>query len=317
MATFEVKYNKLDNYAKDIRSMVSTLKRLDQDIDSCRSKISTSVSSANYSVRNTLSRISNSFMDDIKAMEKMAQVLDSAHDLYKTTEKNITKIKVKIEEPERAEDGAVVWDAIVDGITGFFGEMGAIGGAISGLGDSILGYDTDAEGFLEVFKYLAKTTGAFLGELSKDAPDWISVLTGYSDDAFNSVKDYFAKLIDDLVVGSTKTASKIGSVVANWASVLVEGVINFVGNMEEFGEGAMGSARFWGETITETVLDLAKVAAVGAAVVAIAGSAPAWGVALISGGVVALVDAGFEYFTGDDLTEIATDGLMDLVGLSY
>lgn len=124
-----------------------------------------------------------------------------------------------------------------------------------------------------------------------------------------------------------KISSKI-KVGAKWAGTLLSGVTNFIGNIDEQkkSNGAMSNRRVAEETVTETVIDVAKgialgalatgaivtfapalaTGAAGALVVGGATVAASWGLDLLAGGIT-------HKFTGEqkNFTEAVSDFLLN------
>jgi hypothetical protein len=128
----------------------------------------------------------------------------------------------------------------------------------------------------------------------------------------------FACVVSDLaeVAGKGAEALKVG---CRWGAHIFDLGINALENVEEQrNDIGMSDGRVVAETVTETAVDVLVVdggtVLAGAGLVALGVSAP---VALVGAGVVALwwgANALTEHFTGEDLTEKISDGILDLVG---
>lgn len=110
----------------------------------------------------------------------------------------------------------------------------------------------------------------------------------------------------------------VGSAIASWAGVAVNGVINAYGNYEEYkaSGGKMSKTRAVVETISETAIDTvvttAATAVVGAAITAATGVVAAPAVVAIATGVgLAAINAGVKHLTGKSATEFVSDGIID------
>ncbi|MBO5474615.1 MAG: hypothetical protein J6A08_12665 [Lachnospiraceae bacterium] len=121
------------------------------------------------------------------------------------------------------------------------------------------------------------------------------------------------------IIKDFKGGNGVGKAVASWASVAVTGVTNWFSNKEEQNAsgGTMSDGRVIAETITETVIDTALTygtnIVVGAAVTTALGTVAAPGVLVVaaSGLIVAGVNAGVKALTGKNVTEWASDAILD------
>ena len=109
------------------------------------------------------------------------------------------------------------------------------------------------------------------------------------------------------------------SSVCNWAAAIVTSGYD---NLKEFGDGWFSNPRFWGETATETLINVGEGIAMTAAAAAILGtSAPAVAVGVLAAVGTVAVDAGvngiIRLVTGDpnaDWKEIVSDAVCDGFG---
>lgn len=122
------------------------------------------------------------------------------------------------------------------------------------------------------------------------------------------------------VTGDFLGRNGVGKAVTKWAGVLLDGVVNFIDNRQEQAAsgGKMSDQRVIEETVTETavgtVLNYGTSIVVGAAVTTVLGTtaAPAVLVVAITGLVTAGINAGCKALTGESLTEVISDGILDL-----
>ena len=109
------------------------------------------------------------------------------------------------------------------------------------------------------------------------------------------------------------------SSVCNWATAIITSGYD---NLKEFGDGWFSNPRFWGETATETLINVGEGIAMTAAAAAILGtSAPAVAVGVLAAVGTVAVDAGvngiIRLVTGDpnaDWKEIVSDAVCDGFG---
>lgn len=142
-------------------------------------------------------------------------------------------------------------------------------------------------------------------------------VTRFTNNLTNKTSPFNAQLKD--VLKDFKGKNGVGKAVASWGSVIVSGVTNAFGNIEEQknSNGAMSTGRVVAETITETAIDTAltygATAVAGAAVTAALGTVAAPGVVVVaaSGLLVAGVNAGVKALTGKTTTEWISDAVLD------
>ncbi len=138
----------------------------------------------------------------------------------------------------------------------------------------------------------------------------------FSNNLTNKTSPFNAQLRN--VVKDFTGGNGVGRAVSTWASVAVDGVVNFFDNKEEqkLSNGEMSDGRVVAETITETAIDTALTygagIAVGAAVAACTTVAlPGVVVTAAAGLLVAGVNAGVKALTGKSTTEWASDAILD------
>lgn len=145
-----------------------------------------------------------------------------------------------------------------------------------------------------------------------------NVTTRFFNNLSNKTSPFHQQL--EKIRGNFTGKNGFASAAASWGTVIVSGVSNYRSNRDEQKEsgGAMSDGRVVAETITETVVDTVLVntaqVVVGAAISAVAGTvgAPAIAVTLVSGAVVAGVNAGVKAITGKSTTEWISDGILDI-----
>ena len=232
---------------------------------------------------------------------------------------------------------------VVDLLFNVASEAGLAGKTFSAIGDFgfgiYKGYKEDSDG--EIYKTLlggGKSFVSTVGDLAETAyktdPDWKETLFGNwkKGSALTEIAEKTSKYSgNNTFVGLMKSeadsymfksANNVGEnikVGAKWAGVAVSAVTNGIDNYEE--HGGMDNGRFWAETVTETVVDVAvgaaATAAVGAAAVALGISAPAVAVGAVAAGAVWAVDSLTKWatkeITGEEkgLTELVSDTVLD------
>ena len=140
--------------------------------------------------------------------------------------------------------------------------------------------------------------------------------TRFKNNLINKTSPFNAQIKN--VVGNFTGANGIGTAVASWGAVAVDGVLNWFSNKEEQANsgGKMSDGRVLAETITETavgtVLTYGSSIVVGAAVSALLPVAmPGVVVVAASGALVAGVNAGVKALTGKSATEWVSDAILD------
>lgn len=140
--------------------------------------------------------------------------------------------------------------------------------------------------------------------------------TRFKNNLINKTSPFNAQIKN--VVGNFTGANGIGTAVASWGAVAVDGVLNWFSNKEEQANsgGKMSDGRVVAETITETAVGTALTygssIVAGAAISALLPvAAPGVLVVAASGAVVAGVNAGIKALTGKSATEWVSDAILD------
>lgn len=213
-------------------------------------------------------------------------------------------------------------------------KFGAAGTIVSGFGNLILGRN-DPKAYLTAAKQ-SSTKLIDLLSADKSKMNWKSFF-GYSNaESTDGFKDSISKSIKDKIdshtfikaKGEAETAEVLkhnSAVKVKWAGHAVSGLFtvatkaydNFVNPQGEDKYNSTG--RKVAETITESVVDTAVNVGIKAGVTAVAtaiiGATPvgwaAVGVGVAAVGVKWVADKAFKHFTGKDMTEYISDGIID------
>lgn len=144
-----------------------------------------------------------------------------------------------------------------------------------------------------------------------------NIITRFSNNITNKTSPFntqFKNILSDF-----KGVNGVGKAVASWGSVFVNGILNWSNNKDEQAESnsEMSDGRVIAETITETVVDTTMAYGagiiVGAAITTTLGTVAAPGVVVVaaSGAVIAGLNTGVEFFTGQTMTEWISDTILD------
>lgn len=214
------------------------------------------------------------------------------------------------------------------------GEFGTAGSVVSIIGNLINGKN-DPKSYINA---MGKSATKFIDFMTEDEPITdLKSLLGYSNaESVQGFKKSIAKSIKDKISdhtfikakGNAKTAkivehnSKVkvkwaGHAVSTLFTVATKAYDNFVNPQGEDKYNSTG--RKVAETITESAVDMAVSAGIKAGVTvaatAIIGATPvgwaAVGVGVTAVGVKWIADQAFKHFTGKDMTEYISDGIID------
>lgn len=183
------------------------------------------------------------------------------------------------------------------------------GAIIKGAGNSIIGFlNANSKGILNK-EGLKELFG--LNECKTIVTDSSAGWWGNVSDSFKkTLKDKLMPVADDIDNGGTKIK---GSTVAGWALTLIA---NGFSNYDEYQTGGISGGRAVAETVSESVIDVLKMAGLTAAVAAGAAAIGLSAPAVVVGGVAVAVSAVADYvskqFTGKAVTELVSDGILDL-----
>ena len=191
-----------------------------------------------------------------------------------------------------------------------------IGSTIKGMGNTIIGmgdeyYKTGGKWPISTadIKALAGL-GKYKNIVSSDA-GWFKRLKNSGSSFVETIKEELSPVSKETLADNTREANnfKTGTKVAGWVLTLIG---NGFSNYDEFG-GLTG--RMAAETITETVIDIGKGAAITAGVAAgctlIGVAAPAVVVGGIGVGASLLADSVCENLTGKSVKEFTSDAVLD------
>lgn len=187
-----------------------------------------------------------------------------------------------------------------------------IGAVIKGAGGSVLGWmkSKDAKGIKELLgleKYKTISTGS-------SKAGWLARLDNAKVTGVDTLKE---ELLPITKVEETGKYAVKGTKVAGWAlSLVANGFSNYEEYNKKLGTGEeISQSRAVAETVTETLIDIGKGAAIAAGVAAgcaaIGVAAPAVVVGGIGVGVSVVADIVCENLTGSSVTEFVSDKILD------
>lgn len=252
-------------------------------------------------------------------LSDLANAMDAIAQIYERCEKNLmdpkTQAQADAQAAAEAERVRQSWlDDAAEGAWNFSGwAIGLLGEGCPAMRIVSMLFnfaDGDGEGVAKGFQDLLNGFGEVVGAVGDVnnggvSANWVDNLFGLNTRNANGWGNAWDDFLDSMNLSNkTTTAGKISSA-CKWAGYAMSFVVSGVENYEEFG-GDMG-ARFWGETVTEGIVDIGLGIAAGVAAAAILpASAPAIVVGAAAAGVVWLAD---EVLNVD---EIAADFVCDV-----
>lgn len=203
-----------------------------------------------------------------------------------------------------------------DGITGK-----DIGSTIKGMGNSIIGmcdeYSKTAGKWpistADIKELAGLSTYKTISTASTKA-GWLAKVENFGVTLKDTLKSEISPISKTTLADGTKVVDKVktGTKVAGWALSLVA---NGFSNYDEYSKGDITKGRAFAETISETLIDIGKGAAITAGVAAtcaaIGVAAPAVVVGGIGVGVSLVADIVCENLTGKSVTEATSDFVLD------
>lgn len=319
MTDFEIKIPTVYSVVLRENELVQILKTYNRDLAISCSKICNLISSSKSAIRKSLNNSGNQLEQNISNLSRCSSTLEKISRQYVTAESSIKNTKTVYGKVKEAKD-SLDWLDI-------FSEMGAVGSAISLIEDIAEG-NVNAVGVMDC---LAQVTGSVAKNIKEDGIDWVDALLGTSK--YYETKSFLEGLTDEFgqYVGKTSdsvnmnpTAKKVMAA-SKWAGAVVSLGGSVLSNLEEFKDnGGISNARFWGETVIETGIEIGKAAVISSAIGAAAGAAiaagvitaPAWvvgaGVTLATGAVVWGLDKMSTALVGKDFTEVVSDTVCDI-----
>mgnify|MGYP003293948761 CR=1 FL=1 len=292
----------------------------------------------NYAgINATISRISQEIEAHSRIMCQMSEVLMDGNRTYALYEENLTEMKRKSLEFQRAD--YVAGSAVemietykddqprrtiadyIPTITKFVGEIGVVGGVIGAVTTWFCGKATPKE-YITGGKYLLKAVGTGAVGLSKGGTDGAKYLAGWYN-AFGEIdtssfgKAFKSSLVKQKNQMDLSKATNVGTkvrAVTKWAGHLLTIGGNIYDNYLEREEDGISTGRMWGETLIESGVDIAvgfgATALSTAAIAAIGLTAPAAVVGLGAVGITVGANAICKWATGGkDLGEAAADSV--------
>lgn len=251
----------------------------------------------NIGINNTLRRICAEINWECDMMNRMSHILEASGLLYEKYEEKLLELEAEpVSQPsserEKSNDekdsdneneiGGVVFDYIATwkNCWKMVGNVGAVGGVISGTGTLLTGNGT-VKDFVSAAKYFVSAAGngavAILkggAEGAKYAVGWHDALAKIQPDTFGKgVKASISSQVDDLdYVNAKGAAGKVRSA-TKWAGHLLTVASNGVENYYEWKENGISSGRAVAETVVESAVDI--TVGIGATAVITAGASAA------------------------------------------
>lgn len=297
MARIYIEPSRAKRIAQDEMDLSRALKALSQEVDSIRGNMRYKIA-GRAQIAERLRQVSEQIAAEAGAARNMGNSLQQIVAWYEKTENGNRDRQAAEKTTVRKDTGGVPFDwskLLEKGLEKLLGPFGII----TNIPDILDGEDGS------VPKHVLDGIGSIADVVDAEggtAAEWLKDLFGLNRMEFTSFKDtFFHKL------GKFDSAANTIGTVVNWGAKLVD---SFVKNTEEF--AGDWCARFWEETVTETIIKGVEGAAVTAGVsAAVAGICTAVGAAcppvLIVGvaaaGVTVLLDWGL-----DSLVSWATDG---------
>ena len=331
MADFDVKLTKLQELLAVEDDCAAELERIQEDISNVKNNLTFKLD-ISAAIQGQLGRVYTHVGTQNKGVRKLKSGLNGIIKQYNRTETNICNIgsigkktktsaawlrNAEVHTAKKIESkwslmkylkkiGKAALDAL--GKAGTYGKMGSlpiailkmiidgdgitakdIGAGLKGMGNSIIGLcENDIGKSIKELAGLEKYKGI---RLDNAKASWAESLR------------YELSPVTKLETGGIKIK---GSKIAGWTLALVG---NGFANYEEYGGFTKRAAA---ETVTETLVDIGKMAALTAGIAAIGVSAPAVVVGGTAVAASAVADIVCEKITGKPVTEYVSDGILDL-----
>lgn len=335
MSSFKVNTQKLRDTGDQEQSTLQQLNEIYDQIINENRRVSYKVAGAG-NIRWRLNQVANAVNAECKTLSAMQSKLIAAANAYEKTENRISDViadgqvttweKLKsINWTENA--GKTIVKTLLDIVT----KMGDVGGSFSWL-TSIIGIKMDNDGISpkDVGK-LIKDSGNSIIKFMKAIKDFkggkFDKLIGLDTyKTLESIKsgtkvswaDAYEKSIAYEITGDEVGSKVTGAKAAGWVLTLVA---NGFSNYEEYSSGKISRERAVAETVVETGIDIAKGAAITAAVAAGAAALGVAAPAVVVAGAGVVVSAGLDFVckkvTGavlgeeKSLTETVSDFVID------
>lgn len=308
MSQFAVNTDYLRGYANELEAARRTM---DNIHDRLRMVQLGSVlqMNASFTMISRLSDCSAAVGNQADNLWKLTRGLNEIADLYDRFERDLTT-------PQPATDNGPSgwWDWIVDGTNTVISEVFEILGGGSGifgiLGCLFEGVNGD---WLQSIQHLLSggsgVVGAVFDLFGDTSPNWMEAFFGRATNP-HSFSGAWNEFLDDMRIGGSRTAGQNASALCRWAGYALSFVMEGVDNYAEY-HGDMG-ARFWSETLLEGAVDVGV--GIGAGVLAAAllpATWPAVAVGAVGAGAVWLVDSVCEWTTGQDLSDLIVDPILN------
>ena len=306
MAHFKMDFSQAKNSLNDFDNVLRTLESLKKEAKNVADQIDFKIK-ARPGIMFSL----NSFNAKAESLLKKGQNTKTGLELcirhYENAENKLLGNKIS-DVPTNVGNAG---DTLKDYFMKFFGKAGLVG-ATAGMIDKFIGgvLEPSWKNVLEFtksgIKFMEKAVGAAkkAGSVTQKWSSLFGAETKTAQEVVDGALDKFS-FAKDKVKAS-----------ASWATVAVNGIINFIDNKEEF-EGTGNTGRMVAETITETAvdaaLDIGLTTAIGAGLVAVGVATGPVGIIAAVGAVGAkmALDATCNWLVGKDFTEAVSDVIVD------
>lgn len=340
MSKFKVITQGLRDTADEEETLQSELDKIYDEVIGNQKSISFKIAATN-NIRQRLSNIAKGISTEQGTLRKMHSKLLDAATLYEKTESTICGV---------AQDGKVTtWDklstnrwttglgkttakTVLDVVTASGSAFGSLALISEILKIAINGGEFSAKDVVSLLKggKISLENMMKLAEFNKATDDWKNLfglnqyknLTLSSGTRWGNASTTFGKtFMDKLGIETTQTGgTKVaGTTLAGWGLTLAA---NAASNYGEYKNGGITAGRAVAETVMETGIDIAKTAAIGAAVAAGAAALGIGAPAVVVAGVGIVVSAGLDFVCkkitknvlGEEkgLTETISDAVLDV-----
>jgi hypothetical protein len=327
MPEIKVQFQKISNYSASNSEMSKNVSGIQRELDRLKNSLDWDVKSCS-GINNTLNLICRDIEMYSKLLSDMSKYLTSACTEYKKCEDELSGKQVRKSNTNQVPSGAkkdpyrVEWaNRFLDAFKeGFFAYNSIILRPFANWIDKGKFIWSDQKGWLknlDIGDQFGKSA-LVLANWFKDykevaTKDFLKYFIGFND-KFDGKASYFDLdkntkiLVDDL-------AEYYGSALGKFDVALNLGD-SIVKNVTEYQKGDISATRACAETVLETgynvlVNDIIIGTAVAAGMGAAVGSAPVLAVAAITVGIVVGLDYVSNKYTGKDMSELVSDGIID------
>lgn len=261
-----------------------------------------------------LQECANAVSNQGNDLGKLSEGLTAVAALYDTYERRLSEPSTG-EAGQNAgagEDASADWlstlaegsNEVVGLLLRLLGRSNAVFGILNALFN--FGQGEHASGLRYGFNSLARIFDAFDGNGSAS---WFDTLMGFTPNTADDLGDAWSRWLNNMGLGDSSNTNG-ASVVCRWLGYAMSFVAEGVSNYQEY-DGDMG-VRFWSETLLEGVVDVGVGVGVGLLASALLPATwPAIAVGAVGGLVIWGVDSVCEWITGEDLSDLIVDPILD------